>query len=72
MHTVHFSLAVSHKLPVLDSKMATNPAAFLVLAPKETELVLDIIDEFVFFTKSSISKSRRLTSQGFKDISNLT
>jgi len=56
-------VTVSHKLPVLDSKMATNPAAFLVLAPKETELVLDIIDEFVFFTKSSISKSRRLTSQ---------
>ena len=44
-------VSVSHKLPVLDNKMVTNPAAFLVLAPKETELVLDIIDEFVFFTK---------------------
>ena len=56
-------VSVSHKLPVLDNKMVTNPAAFLVLAPKETELVLDIIDEFVFFTKTSLSKSRRLTCQ---------
>lgn len=56
-------VSVSHKLPALDSKMATNPAAFLVLAPKESELVLDVIDEFVFFTKSSKSKSTRLTSQ---------
>lgn len=30
-----------------------------LLSPKETELVLEIIDEFVFFTKSS--KSKRLT-----------
>lgn len=54
-------VTVSHKLPGLDGKLTTNPAAFLVLAPKETELVLDIIDEFVFFTKASLSKSRRLT-----------
>ena len=54
---------VSHKMPSLDIKMNTNPAAFLALAPKETELVLEIIDEFVFFTKSSLSKSRRLTTQ---------
>ena len=54
---------VSHKLPSLDHRLTTNPAAFLVLAPKETALVLDIIDEFVFFTKASLSKSRRLTSQ---------
>ena len=56
-------VTVSHKLPKLDSKLNTNPAAFLVLAPKETELVLEIIDEFVFFTKASLSKSRRLTTQ---------
>ena len=59
--------AVSHKLPPsLDPKdyktALPNPAAFLTLSPKETELVLDIIDEFVFFTKSSLSKSRRLSS----------
>ena len=56
---------VSHKLPSLDPKeykTAPNPAAFLTLSPKETELVLDIIDEFVFFTKSSLSKSRRLSA----------
>ena len=56
---------VSHKLPSLDPKdfkTAPNPAAFLTLSPKETELVLDIIDEFVFFTKPSLSKSRRLSS----------
>ena len=46
----------------VQSKPAPNPAAFLTLSPKETELVLDIIDEFVFFTKSSLSKSRRLSS----------
>ncbi len=51
--------AVSHKMPALTS--GQNPAAFLVLTPKETELVLDIINEFVFFTKS---KSRKvLTTQ---------
>jgi hypothetical protein len=55
--------AVSHKLPSLDRGKGSNPAAFLVLSPKETELVLDIIDEFVFFTRSSLSKSRRLTGQ---------
>ena len=56
---------VTHKLPSLDPneyKTAPNPAAFLILSPKETELVLDVIDEFVFFTKSSLSKSRRLTT----------
>ena len=55
--------SVSHKLPSLDGNQPVAPAAFLVLTPKETELVLDIIDEFVFFTKTSLSKSRRLTSQ---------
>lgn len=56
---------VSHKLPSLFEFGASgnrpNPAAFLVLSPKETELVLDIIDEFVFFTKAS--KTKKITTQ---------
>ena len=42
---------VSHKLPSLfefgASGNCPNPRAFLVLSPKETELVPDIIDEFL-------------------------
>ena len=56
---------VSHKLPSLFefglSGNRPNPAAFLVLSPKETELVLDVIDEFVFFTKPS--KTKKITTQ---------
>ena len=57
---------VSHKLPSLfefgsSGNPRSNPAAFLVLSPKETELVLDVIDEFVFFTKPS--KTKKITTQ---------
>ena len=57
-------VSVNQKLPNLaEFSRLPNPTAFLVLGPKETEVVLDIIDEFVFFTKTNLSKSRRLTSQ---------
>ena len=57
-------MSVNQKLPNLaEFSRLPNPTAFLVLGPKETEVVLDIIDEFVFFTKTNLSKSRRLTSQ---------
>ena len=58
-------VAAAHKLPSLfefgSSGNRPNPAAFLVLSPKETELVLDVIDEFVFFTKPS--KTKKITTQ---------
>ena len=54
-------VTVSHKLPNLSD--SSHPAEFLVLSRGETQLVLEIVDEFVFFTKSTLSKSKRLTSR---------
>jgi len=60
LNRLHASLSAS-ALKASPGALATGPAAAaaLTLSPKETELVLEIIDEFVFFTKS---RSKRLNA----------
>ena len=42
--------------------MILNVNNFFVIFLAETEMVLELIDEFVFFTKPSLSKSKRLNN----------